>query len=66
MPKLRIRGSAAFLFVTGLVLAFVAIACASSTMRVHRPIALAGMYLWFAALSFFAAWVSQTQARITN
>ena len=66
LRRLRVRGSAVALFGSGVALAIVALACVSAAIRVSHPIAHGFMYLWFAALSFFAAWVSQTQARPTD
>ena len=66
MKKFRIRGSAAVLFLTGLVLAAAAVACTSATIRVHNPVAQGLMFLWFATLSFFAAWFTQTQERAAD
>jgi hypothetical protein len=60
----RIRGYAATYFAAGLVLTVVALACATSVCHVSQPVAFCLMYAWFAALSFFASWVSQTQARL--
>ena len=59
--RVRVRASAATWFAAGLVLTIIAAVCATSAVRVDHPIALVFMYAWFAGLSFFAAWVSQTQ-----
>jgi hypothetical protein len=65
MPKLRI--SAALLYATGTVLALIGFACLfSSYAPVSHPVAHALMYLWFAGLAFFAAWIVQTQPRVTD
>jgi len=62
----RVRGSAAVLFLSGVALAFLAVACVSSSIHATHRVPFAFMYLWFAALSFFAAWASHTQPRITD
>jgi hypothetical protein len=66
MPKPLIRGSAAVLFLSGVVLAGLAVACVSSTIRAQHRVSVTFMYLWFALLAFFAGWVTQTQASIRD
>jgi hypothetical protein len=47
-----------------MVLTAIAAGCLSASVRVDRPVATGLMYGWFATVSFFASWVSQTQARL--
>jgi hypothetical protein len=66
MKTFPIRGSAAVLFLAGLTLAAIAVACISATVRVHDPVAKGLMCGWFASLLFVAAWFTQTQERATD
>jgi hypothetical protein len=63
----------------GLVLASIAILCATGaitrlsdplpvlgSIRVEHPVRYGFMYLWFATLSFVAAWVTATQRRVPD
>ena len=55
----RVRSSSVAWLALGVALACIAIACATgTTVHVAHPIRYGFMYLWFATLSFFAAWVT--------
>jgi len=57
----RVRSSSVAWLACGVALACIAIACATgTTVHVAHPIRYGFMYLWFATLSFFAAWVTAT------
>jgi len=75
----RVRWSSVAYLALGIALASIAIACATgtitrltdalplgTTVHVAHPIRYGFMYLWFAALSFFAAWFTATQERLPN
>jgi len=75
----RVRWSSVACLALGIALASIAIACATgtttrlsdalpgrATVHVAHPIRYGFMYLWFATLSFFAAWVTATQTRLPN
>jgi hypothetical protein len=73
----RVRWSAVAYLALGIALASIAIACATGTItrltdalpvtvHVAHPIRYGFMYLWFASLSFFAAWFTATQERLPN
>jgi len=75
----RVRWSSVAYLVLGVALASIAIACATGTItrlgdalpgqasvRVAHPMRYGFMYLWFATLSFFGAWVTATQPRLPS
>ena len=73
----RVRWISVAYLALGIALATIAITCATgtitrlseavpvgATVHVAHPIRYGFMYLWFATLSFFAAWVIATQERL--
>jgi len=76
---LRVRWSSIAYLALGMALASIAIACVTgtitrlsaalpghATVHVGHPFRLGLMYLWFGALSFFAAWFTATQERLAG
>jgi hypothetical protein len=74
MTITRFRLSSVALAVLGVALLVVAIGCATEgitgaarslpghpTLRVAHPVRYGFMYLWFAAIAFFAAWFTSPQ-----